>query len=109
MDGAIESGERVANEIMFDMFGKSEKGKMLQIDYEKTFYYHRELINAIDEKNNGGSSSGNEKSVRPYERLKKWSRLLLPFVAGAGSLILIQFKYALPNYGLMQLTKKIFI
>ena len=77
MDGAIESGELVANEIMYDMFGKSEKGKMLQIDYEKTFYYHKELINAIDEKNNGGSSSdhGNEKSVRPYERVKKWSMM----------------------------------
>ena len=108
MDGAIESGERVANEIMYDMFGKSEKGKMLQIDYEKTFYFHREIINAIDKKN----STVSEMSVRPYEKLKKWSRLLLkclPFVAGAGSLILIQFKYALPNYGLIQLTKKIFI
>ena len=108
MDGAIESGERVANEILYKLYGQDESKKnKIKIDYEKTFYYHQDMMNAIDEKNK--KKANTMVSVKPYE---SWSKLLLkflPFVAGAGSLILIQFKYDLPKLGLMQLTKKFFI
>jgi hypothetical protein len=44
MDGAIESGERVANEVLYAMYGKNAT---IQIDYEKTFYAQREEINRM--------------------------------------------------------------
>ena len=108
MDGAIESGERVANEILYKLYGNDNLKRKIRIDYEKTFYHHQEIMNSIDAKNN---STARDKTmdVKPYEKIKAWSKLLLkrlPFVAGAGSLILIQFKYDLPKIGLTQLTKK---
>ena len=96
MDGAIESGERVANEILYSMYANTEKSKTIQIDYDKTFYHHEELINAANKK---------QAQVRPYQSLLKLILKCLP-ILGAGSLIMIQFKYDLATFGLMKLTKK---
>ena len=110
MDGAIESGERVANEILYKLYGNENSKRKIRIDYEKTFYHHQEIMNSIDAKNDATAISDNRTmDVKPYEKIKAWSKLLLkclPFVAGAGSLILIQFKYDLPKIGLTQMTKK---
>ena len=38
MDGAVESGERAANEILYDMFKDDESVK---VDFEKTYYYQK--------------------------------------------------------------------
>lgn len=46
MDGAVESGERVANEILYKMFGDSDKS--VPVDYEKTFYYQENLKPKLD-------------------------------------------------------------
>jgi hypothetical protein len=41
MDGAVESGERAANEILYLLF----KGdNSIKCDYEKTYYFHREKL-----------------------------------------------------------------
>ena len=42
MDGAIESGERVAHEVLYTMYGASNKS--IQVDYKKTYYHQRDLI-----------------------------------------------------------------
>jgi hypothetical protein len=50
MDGAIESGERVANEIIYTLF---KDDKSVKCDYEKTYYAHKEQIEEmkrLDEK-----------------------------------------------------------
>jgi hypothetical protein len=39
MDGAVESGERAANEVLFTMFNDKSK-----IDYKKTYYYQKEEL-----------------------------------------------------------------
>ena len=39
MDGAIESGERVANEVLYKMF---QDDKCVEYEYEKTYYYQRD-------------------------------------------------------------------
>ena len=44
MDGAIESGERAANEVLYQMF-KDEKE--VSYEYEKTYYYQCEKANNI--------------------------------------------------------------
>ena len=96
MDGAIESGERVANEILYSMYANTEKSKTIQIDYEKTFYHHEDLINVANKK---------QTQVKPYQRIFKLILKCLPII-GAGSLIMIQFKYDVATFGLMKLTKK---
>ena len=40
MDGAVETGERVANEILYVMFAGCDKS--VKIDYEKTYFYQKE-------------------------------------------------------------------
>ena len=37
--GAVESGERAANEILYLLF---KENNSIKCDYEKTYYYHRE-------------------------------------------------------------------
>jgi hypothetical protein len=49
MDGAIQSGERAANEILFAMLGNFSK---CNIDYEKTFYFQKKQIEDMMKKNN---------------------------------------------------------
>ena len=41
MDGAVESGNRVANEILYDL---SKSNSVIKADYEKTYYYQQKLI-----------------------------------------------------------------
>ena len=36
MDGAAESGERAANEVLYTMFKNDDT---VQVDYQKTYYY----------------------------------------------------------------------
>lgn len=40
MDGAVESGERVANEILYKLFSEDES---IKIDFEKTYYYQKNV------------------------------------------------------------------
>ncbi len=50
MDGAVESGERAANEVLHSLFGLNSK---VQVDYDKTYYGQREYLanlNRIDSK-----------------------------------------------------------
>ncbi len=49
MDGAIESGERAANELLYSIHGDFSS---IKIDYEKTFYYQKKQIETINNKNN---------------------------------------------------------
>ena len=49
MDGAIQSGERAANEVLFAMLGNFSK---CNIDYEKTFYFQKKQIEDMTKKNN---------------------------------------------------------
>ena len=44
MDGAIESGERAANEVLFGLYGL-EAG--VRVDYEKTYYSQKEEIEKL--------------------------------------------------------------
>lgn len=43
IDGAVESGERVANEVLFSLYA-DDSGKEFKIDYEKTYYYQKSLV-----------------------------------------------------------------
>lgn len=47
MDGAVESGERAANEILYALY-KSDPD--IKVDYEKTYYYQKELTLQMDKK-----------------------------------------------------------
>ena len=49
MDGAVESGERCANEVLYRLFDLSDKS--VQIDYSKTYYHMREESRKATEKN----------------------------------------------------------
>ena len=103
MDGAVQSGERVANEVLYSMYANTEKSKTIQIDYEKTFYHQRDLINAIEAK-----QAQEKMQLKPHQSILKLILKCLPLI-GAGSLIVFQFKYDLANFGLMKLTKKFII
>ncbi|CAF1040430.1 unnamed protein product [Brachionus calyciflorus] len=46
MDGAVESGERVANEVLYALY---RHDPTIKIDYEKTYYHHKELIQKMNE------------------------------------------------------------
>jgi hypothetical protein len=46
MDGAVESGERVAHEVMYNLY---RNDPTVKINYEKTYYYHKELTQKLDE------------------------------------------------------------
>ncbi len=48
MDGAIESGERAANEVLYSLFGNFTS---IKIDYEKTFYFQKRYIDKIERQN----------------------------------------------------------
>lgn len=71
MDGAVESGERCANEVLYRLFDLSDKS--VQIDYSKTYYHMREESRKATEKN--------DKSV---SRLSNWTQKLfkVSFVLG---------------------------
>lgn len=103
MDGAVQSGERVANEVLYSMYANTEKSKTIKIDYEKTFYHQKDLINAIEEK-----QAKEKAQLKPYQSILKLALKCLPII-GAGSLIMIQFKYDLATFGLIKLTKKFII
>lgn len=84
MDGAVESGERVANEVLYSLFNAN---KSIQIDYQKTYYYHRELISKIEE--------NKEKQLKVYQNFKSYSNFFLKFTVffGASYLIIKKFNY----------------
>ena len=46
MEGAVESGERVANEVIYALVG-DESLKSGAVDYEKTFYNQRARISSL--------------------------------------------------------------
>lgn len=46
MDGAIQSGERAANEILYVLF---KDDRNIDYDYENTFYFHQEMQKKIVE------------------------------------------------------------
>jgi hypothetical protein len=48
MDGAIESGERAANEVLYSLFDLDND---VRIDYDKTYYAHKELIEKMSNYN----------------------------------------------------------
>jgi hypothetical protein len=82
MDGAVQSGERVANEVLYSLFAGD---KSVYVEYEKTFYHHRDLIRKIEEKQ--------EKQLRRNENLRFYSKSLLKFstVIGVGYIIMKKF------------------
>jgi hypothetical protein len=82
MDGAVESGERVANEVLYALFNGD---KSVKVDYEKTFYYHRELIRKIE--------ANQEKELKRYENLKFYSKYILKFSTFFGVSYLIMKKF----------------
>ena len=49
MDGAIESGERAANEVIYSLYGNFTS---IKIDYEKTFYFQKHYIESVKKRNN---------------------------------------------------------
>ena len=99
MDGAIESGERVANEILYVLYANTDKAQSIKIDYEKTFYHQREFINAVE-----ANQAKQLVKANFYQSLAKLAFKWLPLI-GAGSLLLIKFKYNLSTSGLIKLTK----
>lgn len=42
MDGAAESGERAANEVLYKLFPNDSS---IKIDFEKTYYYQNKQVN----------------------------------------------------------------
>jgi monoamine oxidase len=42
MDGAVQSGERCANEVLYKLFKVSNSE--IRIDYEKTYYHQKNMI-----------------------------------------------------------------
>lgn len=99
MDGAIQSGQRVANECLYAMYGNLGL-RHVQIDYSKTYYHQRDLIRAIEDKQKKGKTG-----LKLYESFKDFSKffikLSLPLI-GASSLVVIQFKYELPKFGFLK-------
>ncbi|RNA10385.1 putative flavin-containing monoamine oxidase A [Brachionus plicatilis] len=47
MDGAVESGERAANEVLYTLYNNDANVK---VDYKKTYYYHKELTKQMDDR-----------------------------------------------------------
>lgn len=43
MDGAVESGERAANEVLYQLY-KSDEEKLKSIPFEKTYYGHKSML-----------------------------------------------------------------
>jgi monoamine oxidase len=48
MDGAAESGERAANEVLHKLFKVSDS--TIKIDYDKTYYYQKSLAKKMQQK-----------------------------------------------------------
>ena len=55
MDGAIESGQRAANEVLYTLFGENRD---VPIDFNKTYYHQKVKIEDIMQKNNKLRRSG---------------------------------------------------
>ncbi len=74
MDGAVESGERVVNEVLHDLFGINSK---IKVDYEKTFYAQQE----------------NVRQPNQIDSNKLKSKILLSTVlSGASMMLFLKFK-----------------
>ena len=91
LDGAIESGERVANEVLYSLF-HSDLTSTIKIDYEKTYYHHRDQIREI--------VARQETKTKRYEKLQTFVKSLLKYstlIAGAaaGSMFLMTLKFEL--------------
>jgi hypothetical protein len=83
MDGALESGERVANEILHVLFGGNNN--KIDIDYDKTYFAHRQIIKDNELRNNNKKRSGLFTSI-----LKK-SAIILPIIGYASYYFKDQF------------------
>jgi hypothetical protein len=89
MDGAVESGERVANEVLYALFNGD---KSVHVDYEKTYYFHRELIRKIE--------ANQEKQLKRYENFKFYSKFFLKISAvfGVGYLAMKKFNCSISSF-----------
>ena len=72
--------------MLYSLF-RNEKSNSIQIDYEKTFYYHREVIKQIDDEE--------EKRTKRTESIKNVSKfgLKCTFLFAAGYVLFKKFKY----------------
>lgn len=92
MDGAVQSGERVANEVLYSMFANNESIRSrIKIDYEKTYYYQREQIEKLDK--------ADKIKVKRLECVKFYSKILMRsfLYLGFGYLIAKKYKINLKN------------
>jgi hypothetical protein len=78
MDGAVESGDRVANEVLYTLY---KNDPSVRVDYEKTFYFQKELIKKMNQ-NELESSKACEKRHELIKTFLKYS-----FVLGSSYLV----------------------
>jgi monoamine oxidase len=72
MDGAVESGERVANEVLYTLY---KNDPSVRVDYEKTFYFQKELIKKMNQ-NDLESTKAREKRQKLIKTFVKYSLVL---------------------------------
>jgi hypothetical protein len=88
MDGAVQSGERVANEILYKFYENDEKNRhQVQIDYEKTYYYQENYIKKKLELEASRENSISAKIISYSKCLAKFSMVL-----GMSYFVLNRFK-----------------
>jgi len=90
MDGAVESGERCANEVLYRLFDLNNK---IKVDYTKTYYYQKEQSAKIMEKNNNVSAS------------KSWTSQLFKISFAVGLTCLVLSNKNIIDYSLNKLFK----
>lgn len=76
MDGAVESAERVVNEILYVMF---ENDGLVKADYGKTYYSQRKEVALASSANNRATKMTSKKAVRLYQTFSSGFHLVLVF------------------------------
>lgn len=77
MDGAIQSGERVMNEVLYKLY-ENEKKHQVRVDFEKTYYYQEKYIKNLIEQD----LSGKNNSIT--SRIVSYSKRFCKFAFGLG-------------------------